>query len=112
MVITLSVVVNGWVAILQPIVLSLGAVFTVLNLDVDLITDIQPWLSSKKVKEVKKEKKREGKNLGVMIDEMLKIKNKGILEEKPEHDQLQDDKLAQMKHLKEEILEEIEDFYA
>ena len=107
MVITLSVVVNGWVAILQPIVLSLGAVFTVLNLDIDLITDIQPWLSSKKVKEVKKEKKREGKNLGVMIDEMLKIKNKGRLEEKPE-----DEKLAQMKHLKKEILEDIEDFYA
>ena len=38
---TLSVVVHGWVAILQPIVLSLGAAFTALNIDTDLLPDIQ-----------------------------------------------------------------------
>ena len=38
---TLCLVVKGWVAILQPIVLSLGAAFAALNIDVDLIPDIQ-----------------------------------------------------------------------
>ena len=38
---TLCVVVKGWVAILQPIVLSLGAAFTALNIDADLIPNIQ-----------------------------------------------------------------------
>ena len=35
-------IVKGWVAILQPILLSIGAAFTALNLDVDLLPDIQP----------------------------------------------------------------------
>ena len=38
---TLSVVVHGWVAILQPIFLSLGAAFTALNIDTGLLPDIQ-----------------------------------------------------------------------
>ena len=50
---TLSVVVNGWAAILQPIVLSLGAAFTALNLDVDFIHDIKPIIWKTKEKENK-----------------------------------------------------------
>ena len=49
--------VKGWVAMLQPIAATLGAVFAALNLDSDLITDIQPiaWFSSKsKTKEDEK----------------------------------------------------------
>ena len=54
---TLCRVVKGWIAMLQPIVLSIGAAFTALNSDVNLISDIQPiswkkWLSSKDEKEV------------------------------------------------------------
>ena len=52
----LSVVVKGWVQILQPIVLSLGAAFSALNIDVDLLPDAQPtqwrnWLGLEKDKE-------------------------------------------------------------
>ena len=50
---TLSVVVKGWVATLQPIVLSLGAAFTALNLDVDFIHDIKPIIWKTKEKEDK-----------------------------------------------------------
>ena len=38
----LSVIVNGWVAILQPVLLSLGAALALFNLDVDLVSDIEP----------------------------------------------------------------------
>ena len=38
---TLFQVAKSWVAILQPIVLSLGAVFAALNIDSDLAPDIQ-----------------------------------------------------------------------
>ena len=38
---TLCVIVKGWVALLQPIVLSLGAALAAFNLDVDLLSDIQ-----------------------------------------------------------------------
>ena len=46
----LSLMVRGWVAYLKPIVLSIGAAFTTLNLNVEPIFDIQPikwtkWLS-------------------------------------------------------------------
>ena len=49
---TLYVAVKGWVTILQPIALSIGAAFAALNLDVDLLPDIKPiamkkWLTSK-----------------------------------------------------------------
>ena len=51
-VITLCEIVKGWVTALQPIVLSIGAAFGVLNNDIDLVPDLQPvtwkkWLSSK-----------------------------------------------------------------
>ena len=39
---TLSIAVKGWVAILQPFVMSLGAAFVALNIDRDIIPDIQP----------------------------------------------------------------------
>ena len=53
---TLCVFVKGWVAILQPIALSIGAAFAALNLDVELLPNLQPialkkWLSSKEEKE-------------------------------------------------------------
>ena len=35
-------VVKGWVTFLQPIALSLGAALTAFNLDLDLITEVQP----------------------------------------------------------------------
>ena len=49
---SLFVTVKGWVAILKPVALSIGAAFAALNLDVDLMPDMQPiawkkWLSSK-----------------------------------------------------------------
>ena len=48
----LSTMVRGWAAYLQPIVLTIGAAFTALNLDVEpFLGSIQPiklpkWLSS------------------------------------------------------------------
>ena len=56
LVFTLCEVVKGWIAMLQPIALSIGAAFAALNSDVNLISDIQPiewkkWLSSKDEKE-------------------------------------------------------------
>ena len=36
----LSVAVKGWVQILQPIVMSFGAAFAALNLDVDVLPDM------------------------------------------------------------------------
>ena len=48
-----SAMVRGWAAYLQPIVLSIGAAFTALNIDVEpLLGSIQPiklpkWLSKK-----------------------------------------------------------------
>ena len=39
---TLCVVVRGWVALLQPIALSIGAAFVALNFDADLASDLQP----------------------------------------------------------------------
>ena len=73
---TCSVVIKGWVIMLQPIALSLGAAFMALNLDVDLIQDIQPiikwknWLPLKKEKEAvtKKVAKTENKKLEEMIE--------------------------------------------
>ena len=39
---TLFVVIKGWVTILQPIALSVGAAFAALNLDTNILTDILP----------------------------------------------------------------------
>ena len=71
-ILTISVIVKGWVILLQPFVLSLGAAFVALNLDVDLIQDIQPikwknWLPLKKEKETVTENK-ENKRLDEMIE--------------------------------------------
>ena len=38
----LIIIVRGWVTFLQPIALTLGAMLTALNIDLDLIPDIQP----------------------------------------------------------------------
>ena len=35
-----SVVVKGWVQILQPVVLSIGTAFAALNIDLDLLPDM------------------------------------------------------------------------
>lgn len=45
---TLSAVVRGWAALLQPIVLSIGAAFTALNLELEPLLDLKfnKWLSS------------------------------------------------------------------
>ena len=45
----LIIIVRGWVTFLQPIALTFGAMLTALNLDLDLISDIQPikWKNSK-----------------------------------------------------------------
>ena len=45
----LFIIVKGWVTFLQPIALTFGAALTALNLDLDLISDIQPikWKNSK-----------------------------------------------------------------
>ena len=47
---TFSVMVRGWVAYLQPIVLSIGAAFTALNFDAEPLLDIKfsKWLTSTK----------------------------------------------------------------
>ena len=37
----LSIAVKGWIALLQPFGLALGAAFAALNLDVDLISDLR-----------------------------------------------------------------------
>ena len=55
----LSMIVEGWVQILQPILLSIGSAFTVLNSDI-LNIDMQPiewrnWLSLSKKDEKKDE---------------------------------------------------------
>ena len=82
----LSAVVNGWVATLQPVLLSLGAALALLNLDVDFVSDIEPiaerkWLRKKKEDT---EKLILDKNLGSLVDEMYKLKkkdkNKKVLE--------------------------------
>ena len=39
----LCVAVKAWVALLSPIALALGAAFTALNLDTELISDLQPF---------------------------------------------------------------------
>ena len=39
---TVIVIVKGWVTLLQPIALGLGAVLMGLNIDTDLLTDIKP----------------------------------------------------------------------
>ena len=46
---TLSAVVKGWAAILQPVLISIGAALTALNIDSDFISNIQPftWKSEK-----------------------------------------------------------------
>ena len=54
---TLCVAVKGWLAMLQPIVMSIGAAFLALSSDFDLVTDLQPitwkkWLSAKEENKV------------------------------------------------------------
>ena len=68
---TLCVSVKAWVTMLQPITVSLCAVLTTLNFDLDLVSEIQPtswnfWFTTTKKKEEKSEKdakkdKEEGK---------------------------------------------------
>ena len=41
---TFSVVVKGWAAILQPVLMSIGAALTALNIDSDLISDMQHFV--------------------------------------------------------------------
>ena len=53
---TLSTIVRGWTALLQPIALSIGAALAAFNLDVEPMLDIQPiklpkWLFKGKVDE-------------------------------------------------------------
>ena len=59
-ILTFCIVVRGWVAYLQPIAMSIGTALAVLNLDVDLISDLQPtalrnFFSKVKVTEEEKE---------------------------------------------------------
>ena len=57
----LNMVVQGWVTILKPITLSLGAAFAALNLDLDLVPELQinkslyiwDWFLPKDVKKEK-----------------------------------------------------------
>ena len=81
----ITTIVKGWVALIQPIVLSFGAVFAAINLDVELISNIKPiawrnFLTLKQEKEDKEEIKEQNKEknmpLDVMIDEMQKTKEK------------------------------------
>ena len=41
-ILTLCVVARGWATFIQPIALSIGAVFAALNINHDLISDLQP----------------------------------------------------------------------
>ena len=63
---TLSVMVRGWVAFLQPIALSIGAAFTALNFDFEPILDMHSikWLNEKtETTEDKKADKKEEPDL-------------------------------------------------
>ena len=57
---TLRAVVRAWSTLLQPIVLSIGAAFTALNLDVEPILDSMPkWLIEIKKGPPKQEEKND-----------------------------------------------------
>ena len=60
----LCVAVKGWVALLQPIGLALGAAFAALNLDTDLISDFsisnKNWFSMDKDNYTRIKEKLEG----------------------------------------------------
>ena len=70
----LSVVVNGFANLMQPVLMSLGAVFTVVNIGSDLMQEIQYITWRNDADEDGNENKKEAKNLDAMIDEMLKVR--------------------------------------
>ena len=66
---TLGIVVKGWVANLQPIVLSLGAALAALKIDLDLISDIQPFAwKSEESEPILSEQDQVNKNLDDLIE--------------------------------------------
>ena len=68
------VVVRGWVAVLQPIAVSIGAAIAALNLDADLISNLQltsltNLFTNKIVSEKEVNKDKEIKWINAMLDE-------------------------------------------
>ena len=75
---TLSLAVKGWVAMVQPIVLSIGAALVTLNLDLDLFSNIQPfvWKSESEKQVAKKTEQQEViEEIETLIEENKKLLN-------------------------------------
>ena len=83
----LSIIVKGWVQVLQPFLLSIGAVFTALNSDI-LNLDVQPiewknWIHLSE-KDEKKETKPKTKTKEESMEELREIFKKTDLNDKLE----------------------------
>ena len=76
---TFSVVVKGWAAVLQPFVMSIGAVLAAFNIDLDLISDIQPFIWKSEEKKTEEQEMEEyNQALGAfkgLIDENQELIN-------------------------------------
>ena len=78
---TLCEAVKGWLAMLQPIALSIGAAFVALSSDVDLVTDLQPiawkkWLSTKEENKVSEKEGAKEKQKVLSVEELKELKDK------------------------------------
>ena len=73
---TLSTVVKGWAAILQPVLFSIGAALAALNIDTELISNIQPFTWKSEATEVKTRRKLPEK----VTDELLKKESAKVIE--------------------------------